>query len=160
MSDECRYYYYDNGYSCSLKYEKEGRSSVDSDYVHSFCWGYNYERCALYKKYGSGDGCYLTSACTAARGLPDDCHELKTLRSFRDNYLRTQECGDKEISEYYCSAPQIVAKIKERADATAIFEKIYSELVLPCVEYIEHGKNEAAHKLYKEYALKLKEIYL
>ena len=30
-SDECSYYYYDNGYSCALKREKEGNSSIDQD---------------------------------------------------------------------------------------------------------------------------------
>lgn len=160
MSDECKYYYYDNGYSCSLKYEKEGRSSVDSDYVHSFCWGYNYERCALYKKYASSDGCYLTSACTESRGLADDCHELQVLRDFRDNYLKNLECGDKEIADYYCFAPQIVDKIKERPDAREIFDKIYSEFVAPCVRFIENGEKESAHTLYRAYALNLKETYL
>ena len=43
MAEECRYYYYDNGYSCALKREKEGSSSIDSDIVHRYCWGYHYE---------------------------------------------------------------------------------------------------------------------
>ena len=29
---------------------------------------------------GSSAGCYLTSACVEAKGLPDDCQELQTLR--------------------------------------------------------------------------------
>lgn len=49
MADECRYYYYDSGYSCMLKREKEGSSSIDSDTVHRYCWGYHYEECPRYK---------------------------------------------------------------------------------------------------------------
>ena len=50
MADECFYYYYDSGYSCALKREKEGNSSIDSDIVHRYCWGYHYEDCPMYKK--------------------------------------------------------------------------------------------------------------
>ena len=90
MAEECRNYYYDSGYCCRIKRETEGSSSVDSDTVHRYCWGYHYDDCPRYRKaeYGeysgydfkrdssndsaagsSGDSswCFLTSACTAAR---------------------------------------------------------------------------------------------
>ena len=38
---------------------------------------------------GSSDdndsGCFLTTACIRAKGLPDDCMELQTLRAYRDD---------------------------------------------------------------------------
>ena len=41
--------------------------------------------CRRYKESGSSSGgCYFTSACVEAQGLPDDCHELTALRKFRD----------------------------------------------------------------------------
>ena len=50
---------------------------------------------------GSGsEGCYLTSACVMARGLPDHCEELETLRLFRDEYLAGQPGGRAEIEQY------------------------------------------------------------
>ena len=102
MSEECRFYYYDNGYCCALKREKEGDSSVDSDTVHSYCWGYHYEDCPRYRNRDSSSGpCFLTSACVEAKGLADDCHELSVLRNFRENYLRTVPEGRREIAEYY-----------------------------------------------------------
>ena len=78
MAEECIFYYYDNGYSCALKREKEGNSSIDSDIVHRYCWGYHYEECPRYKNRNSSSstGCFLTSACVEAKGLPDDCREL------------------------------------------------------------------------------------
>ena len=45
MAEECRYYYYDSGYCCRIKRETEGSSSVDSDTVHPYCWGYHYDDC-------------------------------------------------------------------------------------------------------------------
>ena len=40
--------------------------------------------------------CFLTSACVAARGLPDDCAELTALRAFRDGYVRSQPEGESD----------------------------------------------------------------
>lgn len=157
MAEECMYYYYDCGYCCAVRREKEGRSSIDSDTVHKYCWGYHYRDCPRYvAAQSSGGGCYLTSACVEAKGMADDCYELQTLRAFRDGYLRKVECGEKEIAEYYMTAPLIVENIKKCDNNISVFEKIYAELVVPCVELIEQGNNEAAHKLYKDYTMKLK----
>lgn len=161
MSDECKYYYYESGYCCALKREKEGNSSIDSDTVHKYCWGYHYEECPRYKNRDSSSGsCFLTSACVEAKGLPDDCHELTVLRRFREGYLRSLPEGRKEIAEYYLIAPQIVEAINKRADAPSIFDSIYEKLVRPCVEMIESGENENAHKLYLETVKHLQLQYL
>lgn len=162
MAEECMYYYYDSGYSCALKREKEGNSSIDSDTVHRYCWGYHYRDCPRYiaKNGGSSDGCFLTSACVEAKGLPDDCYELVTLRKFRDEYLAKQECGKCEIAHYYHVAPAIVERIKERENTTSIFEKIYSDLVAPCIKMIEDSNFTGAHELYRNYVLMLEKQYI
>lgn len=159
MAEECDFYYYDNGYSCELKRKKEGNSSIDSDIVHRYCWGYHYEECPRYKNRNSSSssGCFLTSACVEAKGLPDDCRELTVLRSFRDTYLKEHSCQD--ICEYYRVAPTIVEKIKQCPNAMDIFEKIYSELVIPCVSLIDNGNNEEAYHKYKDYVQKLQLEY-
>lgn len=159
-SDECSYYYYDSGYSCALKREKEGNSSIDSDIVHRYCWGYHYEECPRYKERNGPGGCFLTSACTEARGLPDDCKELTVLRNFRDSYLKGLPEGQAEICQYYHIAPVIVDKIHSLSNANEIFDNIYTELVLPCVELIQCGKNEAAHHKYRDYVQLLRRQYL
>ncbi|MGN0998102.1 MAG: CFI-box-CTERM domain-containing protein [Faecousia sp.] len=162
MAEECSYYYYDSGYSCALKREKEGNSSIDSDTVHRYCWGYHYRDCPRYiaKNGGSSDGCFLTSACVEAKGLPDDCYELTTLRKFRDEYLAKRDCGKCEIEHYYHVAPMIVKKIKESDHGTAIFEQIYNELVLPCVKLIESSDYNGVHSFYRSYVLLLEKQYL
>ena len=105
------------------------------------------------------EGCYLTSACTAARGLPDECEELQTLRSFRDEYLAKQPEGKDEIEQYYAVAPAIVASINKRTDASAIWNRVYEELIVPCVRMIHANQNEQAHQLYKTYSLRLRTLY-
>ena len=160
MTDECGYYYYDNGYSCALKREKENNSSIDHDTVKKYCWGYHYEDCPRYKDRNSSSGCFLTSACTEARGLPDNCEELTTLRAFRDGYMKSLPNGQADICEYYHIAPAIVDKIRALPNAREIFDSIYTELVLPCVDLIRAEKNEEAYTKYRDYVKLLQEQYL
>lgn len=158
MAEECRYYYYDNGYSCALKREKEGNSSIDSDIVHRYCWGYHYEECPRFKSQSSG-GCFLTSACVEAKGLADDCRELTVLRNYRDTYLKNRPNGSDDILEYYRIAPAIIEKIKMLPNAMEIFTKIYDELVTLCVSLIDEERYEDAYYTYKNYIENLKKRY-
>ena len=160
MAEECRYYYYDNGYSCALKREKEGSSSIDSDIVHRYCWGYHYEECPRFKSQQSSGGCFLTSACVEAKGFADDCRELTVLRNFRDTYLKNVTNGPADICEYYHTAPKIVERIRKSPNAIAIFTEMYEQLVVPCVAFIEDGDPEKAYSHYKSYVVELKKEYL
>ena len=101
MASECIYYAWKyGGYYCNL-----ANKEVDDDTVHRFCWTYYSDECPL-RKNQSSSGCYITSACVRARGLPDDCLEMETLRAFRDGYLASQPGGREDIEEYYAKAPQ------------------------------------------------------
>lgn len=160
MAEECAFYYYDSGYSCALKREKEGNSTIYYDTVKRYCWGYHYEECPRYKERGSSGGCFLTYACTEARGLPDDCEELTTLLKFRDGYMANLPQGPADICEYYHTAPTIVEKIRTLPNSNEVFDRIYCELVLPCVELIHAGNNEGAYDKYHSYVEQLQMQYL
>ena len=120
-----------------------------------------YRDCPIYKHEGnsSSSGCFLTSACVEVKGLPDDCHELTTLRTFRDNCMRSTPEGAAEICEYYHVAPGIVGKIRQLPNAVEVFNRIYDELVIPCVKLIEAGNNQEAHEAYRNYVQKLRSEY-
>lgn len=148
----CKYYYFDRDYCCS---KKEGDHEVDSDWYYKYCRNYDYDDCPIYKSSDSSGGCFLTSACTEAMGLPDDCDELTTLRHFRDTYLRSHKDGEKDIQEYYRVAPSIVRSIKTHDDSKKIFNEIYKNLVLPCVHMIKEEQYEAAYHTYKRYTTDL-----
>ena len=150
----CPFYWYNHHYAC----RKTGQD-VNEDTYYKYCRNYDYDDCPIYKGNDSG-GCFLTSACTEARGLPDDCHELTVLRAFRDGYLRSQPECEAEIAEYYAVAPKIVDAIRSKADAVEAFDAIYRELVEPCVAMIERGENVEAHALYRSYVLRLKKHYI
>ena len=99
------------------------------------------------------DDCFVTTACIRARGLPDDCEELTTLRWFRDTYLRSRLDGEADIRRYYALAPALVERINARSDAAEIWERAYTEMVLPCVRLIQRQRWEEAYALYKNYVL-------
>ena len=162
MPEECEYYYYDYDYCCRLLKNSGKPYVLTSDEVHRYCWHYNYSDCPHYKNKSSGsDGCYLTSACIEAKGLNDDCDELNCLRKFRDTYLINTKNGKEEINAYYKIAPKIVSKINQQENAKELWNTIYMELILPCVDYINHSENEKAYNLYKKYTLKLqKELFI
>lgn len=109
---------------------------------------------------GGDSGCFLTSACVKARGLPDDCEELTVLRQYRDGYLRSRPDGAEEIREYYHIAPQIVEAVNAKGNALEIWNRVYEEMVLPCVRMIQNGAMEDAFQLYKDYTIKLADIGL
>ena len=148
----CSWYdFRNNDYYCMKK-----QDYVNSDVYYRYCRNYSYDECPIYKGNTDSGGCYLTSACVEAKGLPDDCEELTVLREFRDNWLKHRPGGLGEVAEYYASAPVIVEKINAREDAKEIWCRVYESLVRPCVELIKCGKMEETHALYCKGALELK----
>ena len=150
----CSFYTWRGDYYCLKK-----RDRVSEDIYYKYCRNYDYDYCPIYKDQGESGGCYLTSACVEAMGLPDDCEELTILRDFRDNWLAKQPGGQEEIQEYYRVAPGIVAAIKAGSGAKEAFAAIYRDLVLPCVETIRAGKREETWRLYRDKTNSLKENY-
>lgn len=152
----CPYYWWNNHFAC----RKSGKD-VNEDIYYKYCRNYDYGDCPIYKgDSGSSGGCFLTSACTEAKGLPDDCDELTTLRFFRDSYLKNRAGGVDDIKEYYEKAPAIVAAIRSHDDTYAIFGKIYEDLVFPCVEMIKNGQYEDTYKYYKGFVLNLEREFV
>lgn len=164
MANECEFYFYDCDYCCALLKQSDRRYVVDSDWVHRYCWGYNYDDCPYYRNKSdltsSSGGCYLTSACANAKKLPDDCHELQTLRKFRDDYIKSLPTGIDDIKHYYLVAPLIVDRISLCSEPQKLWENIYDELVIPCITLIEKGCFHEAYDRYKAYTLALEKKYL
>ena len=160
MANHCDFYeykssFFSGGHWCVLK-DKE----ISSDVYKQFCeYASSAKNCPFRRKDSSSD-CFLTTACVVAKNLPYDCYELKTLRGFRDSYIKGLANGEEIIKEYYDIAPKIIDAIEKEPNADCIFKKLFEELVQPCVHYIEQRQNEKAHALYEKTVLKLKEKYL
>ena len=131
---------------------------VENSTYDNYCNSWRFDDCSIYKS-SSSSGCYLTTACVDHKGLPDDCFELNTLRQFRDGYLVSAEDGREQIEEYYRTAPGIVAAIDKSGRGAAIYEVLYDDVILPCVDLIENGRNEEARQMYVDMVEKLKKEF-
>jgi uncharacterized protein YjbI with pentapeptide repeats len=110
-------------------------------------------------KQKKGGNCYLTTACTLAMNLPDDCHELQTLRKFRDGFVSETNEGLELIREYYEISPRIVKAIYHRENGIEIIKELYQE-ILEVVSLIDNNEEKEAYKCYTNMTLRLKKRYL
>lgn len=116
--------------------------------------------CTNGKANTSCNSCFLTSACAVAQNLPDDCDELRILRTFRDTYLLATAPGRALVQEYYKIAPGICARIDLRQDAKLLYADLYRRLVLPTVRLVQAGQFGAACDHYRLTTLDLERSLL
>jgi hypothetical protein len=102
---------------------------------------------------GGKKGCFLTSAACQFQGLPDDCHELQVLRTFRDEMLSTTPAGLAMVEDYYRIAPPLVPLLNDQEVALRIWNKI--KLTVLQVEANEH---EEAVETYKDMVRSLQKL--
>ena len=103
-------------------------------------------------------GCFLTTACTQARGLPDDCHELQTLRSLRDGYMQEHASDRSLVDAYQTLGPAICTALARHPRRDEAFDLLYRDLVEPSVALIEAGDDRAAVDHYAAYVRGLSEL--
>ncbi len=156
MGRRCDFSVYKYGSDYCLKTDEKVSSAVFDQY----CSSWDFDDCPFFKGESSSGGCYLTSACIRAKGLPDDCDELTTLRAFRDGWLKKQSYGKSEICEYYSVAPRIVDAIDSLPDSTDIWCNLYNSLIVPCVQMIKNEDYTGAHDLYLKTSRNLSLKYL
>ena len=100
--------------------------------------------------------CYLTTACMRHKleRFDDNCEELTILRWFRDNFVSKED-----IDHYYKTAPIIVEAINEELDNNEIYNYIYENVVIACVNAIKKGDYEFAYERYKSSILALEKQF-
>ena len=101
--------------------------------------------------------CFLTTACMRHKmdKFDDNCDELKTLRAFRDAYVAKDD-----IDHYYEIAPSIVEEINKLQNSDEIFNGIYNNVVIKCVDDIKAGNYDEAYDRYRNSVLSLEEQYI
>lgn len=87
--------------------------------------------------------CFLTEACCAHAGLPDDCRPLTVLRGFRDEYLLKTDRGRELVANYYGLAPELVVRVRAAPDPGAHWSFVL-ERVNAIVQRIEEGRRDEA----------------
>lgn len=90
------------------------------------------------------NNCLLSSACVAARCLPDDCDELTTLRKFRRDHLEGTPRGEVILKEYYNIGGKILQWLNLSSERKVLFDDLYQRLVIGTVDLIRANKIESA----------------
>lgn len=103
--------------------------------------------------------CYITTAVCESRKLSDDCFELSVLRDYRDNILAKEEGGEDIINEYYDIAPTIVKRINRSSNPEEIYDSIYRDYILGCIENIENKQYDMCRESYTKMVSELKSKY-
>ena len=124
--------------------KEEGRISKSGDVYEKGFFGGDKEKVGEKK-----DSCLLSSACVAARGLPDDCYELATLRKFRRDHLEGTTRGNMILKEYQTISGQILRWIEGHSDRKFLYDDLYRRLVRGTVELINIEQIEAAINHYQ-----------
>jgi hypothetical protein len=94
--------------------------------------------------------CFITTACAEARGLPDDCYELRLLRLFRKEYVAKLPNGEEILAEYREKAPKVVAAVEAlgEEEAARVWEDLYERGVARSVALILNGAWDEAFEVY------------
>jgi hypothetical protein len=89
-------------------------------------------------------GCFITTACITAQGLPDTCEELDIFRQLRDEYVSKLPEGESLIREYYQKAPKIILAINKTKTSKNIYNMLFRELVTKTVLLFKANKKKEA----------------
>ena len=100
-------------------------------------------------------GCYLTTVACLHQGLADDCFELETLRTFRDEVLMKTEEGRCLVQRYYEVAPALSTMIHESSELDEMWICIKA-----CVSAISRQQESEAIRIYCEMTKALTKKYL
>jgi hypothetical protein len=95
-----------------------------------------------------GGGCFVSTAICYGLDQPDNCMELKILRSFRDSYLLQSKVGQFFVRRYYDLSPKISETIENSTDSNEICLLLKEQYLHPCISNIESGNNIKAIVLY------------
>lgn len=105
----------------------------------------------LCNKPSSNSGCFITTAVCQSLNKGDDCKELKVFRTFRDEWLSSQEDGERLIKEYYQIAPNIVKSIDLQENKDEIYRNIWDKYLIHCF----HSFLQSDYQLCKDIYVKM-----
>jgi hypothetical protein len=94
------------------------------------------------------EGCFITTAVARAEGKADDCHELTTLRWFRDSYMLATPARATKVETYYRIAPGIVRRLDARPDAPELYAYLRETFIAPALAAIASGDFPLADATY------------
>ncbi len=106
-----------------------------------------------------GGGCYITSACLDAMGLPRDSLELIAMKVLTKEHILKSFQGKRDYLSYGRKGPAIVQAIESRNDSHGIWKQVYEKLK-DITATILSNDYEKGHGQYKDLVLGLEEAYV
>lgn len=105
-------------------------------------------------------GCYITTACLEARGIPvKDSLEYRTIKDLTKNHILASFSGKRDYVKYNKIGPGIVEAVNARSDSQEIWGGVYSDLQ-NVSGLVLQGMYEAGHQAYKRMVGSLQEKVL
>lgn len=104
--------------------------------------------------------CFVTTAVCQGLHKSQDCREITLMKQYRDEYLLSQEDGERVVHEYYDIAPTIVKRIAKEASPEEKYLYLWNYYIKRCVELVQENQNEQCRKLYETMMTELKEEYM
>ena len=113
-------------------------------------------------EYLPGPWCTFCKAAVKCRARAEEKLRLAQYEFAKPPLLTDDEIEDilDKLSDLTAWANEIIAYAQDAAlnhgkDAAEIWNRVYDELVQPCVQMIHNGQDEEAYRLYKAYTLSL-----
>lgn len=104
--------------------------------------------------------CFITTATCKSLGKEDNCVELNTFRTFRDQWLIHEKDGFDLISEYYAIAPLIVSNIDQQENSDLIYVSVWNKYLQDAYEAIQTRELKKAKSIYIDMVKNLKQVYI
>lgn len=160
---------YNGKYYCS----KRGDVYASDPRCYSYCEAYSRSTSARENMYDNskghqGGGCYLTTAMCNILNYPDDNYYLQTLRTFRDNTLKTNINYIPLLIVYDTIGPIIAFNLQNDNKREEIASSLLNNYIQQAVIAIENNKTQDAVDIYyamttslaKRYNINLSTLYI
>ncbi|MBO4385898.1 MAG: hypothetical protein J5817_02660 [Treponema sp.] len=154
MCPQCGGYFSEKSSGCRYYYVNDTTSNKKFCSVRCFK-----EYADMHPKDSSVGSCFITTATCKSRNLPDDCHELTTLRVFRDSFMKIDSVMRAEVEEYYKIAPVICSNIDKLENSDGIYNSIWKKYLAAAISAVDNNRLQEAHDIYKQMVLELKEKF-
>jgi len=105
-----------------------------------------------------GGGCYVTTACLDALGLPRDSLEMKAIKVLTRDHVLKSFSGKRDYVSYQTKGPAIVQAIASQENPQGIWDGIYQRLGDVTASVLSNDY-EKGHNQYKELILGLEKQF-
>lgn len=156
---DCEYLDRKNEYSDWFSGDRKYRCTIKNEYKKV-----SEEACNSIKNYKTSgsyqnSGCYITTLICNVLGYSDDHVVLRTLRNFRESYLKTKPEFIPMLQEYDQIGPMISRHLEDEINNQYTANLVLTYFIIPCVDAIQHQKYIEAVQYYEEMVEYFKQKY-